>query len=109
MDMVVVLGGLGVDSRLCEGREVNGLCGTQGFQHGIKPLPRPLQQAAELRDGDAVWRRTQAVVGSLELLSKDLRVQESCQLLLLVEPATQGFTQGRIARGGTASMGRLPI
>ena len=109
MDMVAVLGGLGVEGRLRKGIKVNGLRGTQSLQDGIKPLPRPLQQAAEARDGDSVGRRTQAVVGGLELLPEDLRVQESCQLLLLVEPAAQGFAHGRVARGWTASMGRLPI
>jgi len=109
MDLVAVLGGLSVAGRLREGLEVNSLRGTQGFQHGIEPLPRPLQQAAEARDGDSVGRRTQAVVGGLELLPEDLWVQESCQLLLLVEPAAQGFAHGCVARGGTASMGRLPI
>ena len=49
------------------------------------------------------------MVGSLELLLEDLRVQEPCQLLLLVEPAAQGVTHGRVAGGWTASMGRLPI
>ena len=60
-------------------------------------------------DGDPVRRRTQAVVGGLELLLEDLRVQEPCQLLLLVEPAMQGLAHGRVARGWTTSMGRLPI
>ncbi len=109
MDMVAVLGGLGVARLLRERLEVNGLRGTQGFQHGIETLPRPLQQAAEPMDGDPVGRRTQAVVGGLELLPEDWRVQEPCQLLLLVEPAAQGFTHGRVARGWTASMGRVPI
>ena len=109
MDMVAVVGNLGVDVLLREGLEVNGLRSTQGFQHGIKTLPRPLEQAAEPMDGDPVKGRTQAVVGGLELLPEDLRVQEPCQLLLLVEPAAQGVAHGRVAGGGTASMGRLPI
>jgi len=66
--------------------EVNGLRSTQGFQHGINTLPRPLEQAAEPMDGDPVKGRTQAVGGGLALLPEDLRVQEPCQLLLLVEP-----------------------
>ena len=40
---------------------------------------------------------------------EDLRVQERCQLLLLVEPAAQGVAHGCVAGGWTASMGRLPI
>ena len=51
MDLVAVVGGLSVAGRLREGLEVNSLRGTQGFQHGIEPLPRPLQQAAEPRMG----------------------------------------------------------
>jgi hypothetical protein len=109
MDMVAVVGDLVVDGLLREGLEVNGLRSTQGFQHGIKTLPRPLEQAAEPMDGDPVKGRTQAVVGGLELLPEDLRVQEPCQLLLLVEPAAQGVAHGRVAGGWTVSMGRLPI
>jgi hypothetical protein len=109
MDMVAVVGNLGVDVLLREGIEVNGLRSTPGFQHGIKPLPRPLEQAAEPMDGDPVKGRTQAVGGGLELLPEDLRGQEPCQLLVLVEPAAQGVAHGRVAGGWTASMGRLPI
>jgi hypothetical protein len=109
MDVVAVLAGLDVEGWLRLGIKVNGLRGTQGLQNGIEPLPRPLQQAAQPIDGNPVRRRTQAVVGSLELLLEALRVEEPCQLLLLVEPAVQGIAQGRIARGGTTSMGHLPI
>jgi hypothetical protein len=109
MDIVAVVGGLGVEGRLREGLKVNGLRGTQRLQDGIEPLPRPLQQAAEPMDGDPVRRWMQAVVGGLELLLEALRVQEPCQLLLLVEPAAQGSAYGRVARGGMTSMGRLPI
>jgi hypothetical protein len=59
--------------------------------------------------GTPVRGWTQTVVGGLELLLEDLRVQEPGELLLLVEPAAQGFTHGRVARGWTASMGRVPI
>ena len=54
MDMVAVVGDLVVDGLLREGLEVNGLRSTQGFQHGIKTLPRPLEQAAKPIDGDPV-------------------------------------------------------
>jgi hypothetical protein len=86
MDMVAVVGGLGVDGRLREGLEGHGALGTQGFQHRIETLPRPLQQAAEPIDGDSVRRRPQAVVGSPELPPQALRVEESGELLVLVEP-----------------------
>jgi len=109
MDMVAVVGDLVVDGLPREDLKVNGLRSTQGFQHGIKTLPRPLEQTAEPMDGDPVKGRMQAVVGGLELLPEDLRSQEPCQLLLLVEPAVQGVAHGRVAGGWTASMGRLPI
>ena len=86
MDMVAVWGGGVVAGRLRERLEVHGLRGPQGCQHGIETLPRPPQQATEPMDGDPVGRRPQTVVGGLELLPEDLRVQESGQLLLLVEP-----------------------
>ena len=58
MDMVAVLGGLGVEGLLRQGIKVNELRGTQSLQDGIEPLPRPLQQAAEPMDGDPVKGRT---------------------------------------------------
>ena len=109
MDIVAVVGDVVVDGLRREGLEVNGLRSTQGFQHGIKTLPRPLEQAAEPMDGDSVKGRMQAVVGGLELLPEDRGGQEPCQLLVLVEPAAQGVAHGRVACGGTASMGRLLI
>jgi len=109
MAMGAVLGGVVVEGRLREGLEVDVLLGTQGLEDGIATLPRPPQQSAEPMDGDPVRGRTQAVVGGLELLPEDMRVQEPCQRLVLVEPAAQGFAHGRVARGWTASMGRLPI
>ena len=109
MDLIAVGEGLGTQLVRPARLEVDVLRGAQGLQDGIKTLPRPLEQAAEPMDGDPVKGRTQAVVGGLELLPEDLRVQEPCQLLLLVEPAAQGVAHGRVAGGWTASMGRLPI
>jgi Ni,Fe-hydrogenase III component G len=99
----------GVEGLLGKGIQVNGLRGTQRLQDGIEPLPRPLQQAAEPMDGDPVRGWTQTVVGGLELLLEDLRVQEPGELLLLVQPAAQGRAHGRVACGGMTAMGRLPI
>jgi hypothetical protein len=109
MDMIAVGDSGVVDGRRREGLKVHGLRGPQGFQHGIEPLPRPLQQAAEARDGDPLRGRPLAVVGSPELLPEALRVQEPSQLLVLVEPITSGLAQGCVACGGTAAMGRVPI
>jgi len=86
MDLVAVVDGLGVEGLGRQGLQVNGLRGPQRLQDGIEPLPRPLQQAAEARDGDPIRGWPQAVVGSPELLPKALRVEEPSQLLLLVEP-----------------------
>ena len=86
MDMVAVVGGLGVEGLGRQGRQVNSLCGPQRLQDGVEPLPRPLPQAAEAMDGDPLRRRPLAVVGSPELLPEALRVQEPRQLLVLVEP-----------------------
>ena len=109
MAMGAVWGGLGVAGRLRQGIKVNGLRGPQRLQDGLEPLPRPRQQAAEPLDGDPGRRRTPAVGGGLELLLEDLRGQEPCPRLWLVEPAVQGSAHGRVARGWTTSLGRLPI
>ena len=87
MNMRAVVGGLDVEGLCRQGLQVNGLRGPQCLQDGIEPLPRPLQQAAEARDGDPIRGRPQAVVGSPELLPEALRVQEPSQLLVLVEPS----------------------
>ena len=86
MDMVAVAGGWRVEGLCRQGLQVNSLRGPQRLQDGIEPLPRPLQQAAEVRDRDPLRRRPLAVVGSPELLPEALRVQEPSQLLVLVEP-----------------------
>jgi hypothetical protein len=85
-DLIAVVGGLGVASLGRQGLELKGLCSPQRLQHGIKPLPRPLQQVAEVRDGDPSRGRRQAVGGRPELRSQALRVEEPGQLLVLVEP-----------------------
>jgi hypothetical protein len=86
MDMGAVVGSLDVNGLIGQGFQVNGLRGSQRLQDGIEPLPRPLQQATEAVDGDAVGRWPQTVVGSLELLREDLWGREPGQLLILVEP-----------------------
>ena len=86
MDLVAVVGGLGIDGLGRQGLQVNSLRSPQRLQDGIEPLPRPLQQAAEARDGDPIRGWPQAVVGSPELLPQALRVEEPGELLVLVEP-----------------------
>ena len=54
MDMITVLGDVVVHGWLRQGLELHGLRRTQSFQHCIKPLPRPLEQAAKPIDGDPV-------------------------------------------------------
>jgi hypothetical protein len=86
MDLGAVVGSLGVEGLCRQGLQVNGLRGPQRLQDGIEPLPRPLQQAAEARDGDPIRGRWQAVGGRSALPPAALRVQEPRELLVLVEP-----------------------
>jgi hypothetical protein len=87
MDMITVLGDVVVPGWLRQGLELHGLRRTQRFHPRIKPLPRPLEQTAQPIDGDPVQRCTETVVGGLELLLEDVRLQEPGQRLLVVEPA----------------------
>jgi len=109
MDLVAVVEGLGVAGLGWQGLQVNGLRGPQRLQHGIEPLPRPLQQAAEARDGDPIRGRRQAVGGRPARLPEALWVQGPRELLVLVEPIASGRAQGGVACGRTAAMGRVPI
>ena len=54
MDMITVLGDVVVHGCLRQDLELHGLRRTQRFQHRIKPLSRPLEQAAKPIDGDPV-------------------------------------------------------
>ena len=74
MDMVAVVGGLGVEGLGWQRLQVNSLRGPQGLQDGIEPFPRPLQQAAEAIDGYPIRGRSLTVVGGPELLPEALRV-----------------------------------
>jgi hypothetical protein len=87
MDMITVLGDVVVHGWLRQDLELHGLRRTQRFQHRIKPLSRPREQTAKPIDGDPVQGRTETVVGGLELLPEDVRLQEPGQLLVVVEPA----------------------
>ena len=109
MDMVAVLGGWGVYGVLLEGLEVDVMLGSKGLQDGIETLPRPPQQLAQPMDGDAVLGVADTVVGGLELSPKGLGLEETCELLLLVEPGAQGLAHGGVARGWKASMGGAPV
>jgi hypothetical protein len=86
MNLVTVVGGRVVAHRLSARLDLDDLRGPQCLQHGIEPLPRPLQQAAEAMDGDPLRGWLLAIVGSAELLPEAFRVQEPSQLLVLVEP-----------------------
>ena len=109
MDMVAVLAGLGLEGVLLEDLEVDVMIGSQGLQHGIETLPRPPQQLAQPMDGDAVLGGADAVVGGLELPPEGVGLEESRELLLLVEPGAQGLAYGGVARGWHASMGSAPV
>src|SRR5262249_30455811 len=86
MHLVAVVGGRVVAHRLGARLDLDDLGGTQGFQHGIEPLAGPLQHPTQAIDGDSGSRRAQTGISGVELLPKDLRVQQAGQLLLLVQP-----------------------
>jgi hypothetical protein len=109
MNLVAVLAGLRLAVVVLEGFEFDLLIGAECFQHGIETLPRPLEQLAQPRDGDAVVVVTEAVVGGLKLPPERVGLEESRELLLLVEPCAQGLAYGGVARGLQASMGSTPV
>jgi hypothetical protein len=84
------------------------LIGSECLQHGIETLPRPLEQLAKPRDGDTVVV-ADAVVGGLKLLPESVGLEESRELLLMVEPCAQGLSYGGVARGLKASRGGTPV
>ena len=108
MDVVAVLAGLRLEVVL-EDFEFDLLISAEGLQHGIETLPRPLEKFAQPRDGNAVVVVADAVVGGLKLPPECVGLEESRELLLLVEPAAQGLAYGGVARGWHASMGSTPV
>ena len=50
-----------------------------------------------------------AVVGGLTLLPERVGLEESRELLVVVEPDAQGLSYGGVARGWQASMGSTPV
>jgi hypothetical protein len=50
-----------------------------------------------------------AVVSGLKLLPERVGLEESRELLLLIEPGTQGLSDGSVARGWHASIGSTPV
>ena len=86
MDLIDVVGGLGVASLGRQGLELKGLCTRSApARHQTAP------EAIAACGGGEGWRPQsrdgrQAVGGRPELLSQALRVEEPGQLLVLVEP-----------------------
>jgi len=109
MDVVAVLAGVSLEGVVLEDFEFDLLIGAECLQHGIETLPRPPEQLAQPRDGDAVVVVAEAVVGGLKLPPEQVGLEESRALFLLVEPGTQGFSYGGVARGWPASMGSTPV
>jgi len=109
MDMVAGLAGLSLEVVVLEGFEFDLLIGAECLQHGIETLPRPPEQLAQPRDGDAVVVVADAVVGGLKLPPESVGLEESRELLLLVEPCAQGLSYDGVARGWQASMGSTPV
>ena len=103
MDLIAVGEGLGTQLAHRARLEVDVLRGAQGLQDGIKTLPRPREQVAQLMDGDAIVVRGQTLIGSLELLPEAMGLDEPCALLVVIKPGTQGF---RIAALRVAGRGR---
>jgi hypothetical protein len=92
MDMVAVGEGLRLEVVVLEGFEFDVLVGAECLQHGIETLPRPPEQLAQPRDGDAVVVGADAVVGGLKLLPERVGLEESRELLVVVEPDAQGLS-----------------
>jgi len=109
MDVGAVLAGVSLEGVVLEACEFYLLIGAECLQHGIETLPRPPEQLAQPRDGDAVVVVAEAVVGGLKLPLEHVGLEESRALLLLVEPGAQGFSYGGVARGPHASMGSPPV
>jgi hypothetical protein len=109
MDVVAVLAGLSLEVVILEDFEFDLLIGAECLQHGIETLPRPPEQLAQPRDGDAVVVVADAVVGGLKLPPERVGLEESRELLLLVEPGVQGLAYGGVARGWQVSMGSTPV
>ena len=59
--------------------------------------------------GTAVVVVADAVVGGLKLPPEHVGLEESRELLLLVEPGAQGLSYGGVACGWHASMGSTPV
>jgi len=92
MDVGAVLAGVSLEGVVLEAFEFDVLIGAECLQHGIETLPRPPEQLAQPRDGDAVVVVAEAVVGGLKLPPEHVGLEEARALLLLVEPGAQGFS-----------------
>ena len=57
------------------------LIGAECLQHGIETLPRPPEQLAQPRDGDAVVVVAEAVVGGLKLPPEHVGLEEARAML----------------------------
>lgn len=109
MDLIAVGETLGTQLPRRARLEVDVLRGAQGFQDGIKTLPRPGEPLAQLIDGDALVVRGKALIGSLALLPEAMGLDEPCALLVVIKPGTQGFSDRGVARGGALPHRGLPI
>jgi len=109
MDVVAVLAGVRREGVVLEDFECDVLLGAEGLQHSIETLPRPPEQLAQRRNGDAVVVVAEAVVGGLKRPPEHGGLEVSRALFLLVEPGAQGVSDGGVARGWHASMGSTPV
>jgi len=109
VDMVAVCEGEGAYLALRDDLEVDVMIGAKGLQYGIETLPRPPQELAQPMDGNAVVVGVEALVGGLELLPEGVGLDEPCALLVVVEPGTQGLSDGGVARRVAPSRGGTPV
>ena len=72
--------------------EFDVVIGAQRFDHGVEALARPWHQVTQVIDGDPLVVGAEAVIGTVKLLTLDLRFSEAGALLLFVEPAVQGVS-----------------
>jgi hypothetical protein len=77
--------------------EFDVMIGAKPLQHGIEALTRPGKQVTKMGDGDPIVTPSDARIGRVKLLTLGLRLEESGQLLLVIEPGAQGVSHGRVA------------
>ena len=97
MDVIAVLDRLGAQLAGLGALKLHVMIGAQSFDHRIEAFTRPWQQVTKLMDRDPIATFTDTLIGGEALLVEDVRLDKSGELLLVIEPAAQGLSQGGIA------------